>query len=48
MDRRRSWPVRALIGLVGLVFVAAIVWGSVKLSFGIDLIAEARHWLARR
>jgi uncharacterized protein (TIGR02611 family) len=44
---RRSWPVRALIGLVGLVFVAAIIWGSVRLSFGIDLITEARNWLAR-
>ena len=45
---RQSWPVRLLLGAVGLVLVAAIVWGSVKLSFDIDLIAEARDWLAAR
>jgi uncharacterized protein (TIGR02611 family) len=45
---RRSWPTRALLGLVGLAFVAAVVWGSVRLSFGIDLIAEGRNWLASR
>jgi uncharacterized protein (TIGR02611 family) len=45
---RQSWPMRLLIGFVGLVFVSAIVWLSVKLSFGIDLIAEARDWLASR
>ena len=45
---RRPLPVRALIGLVGLLFVGAIVWGSVKLSFGVDLIAEGREWLASR
>jgi uncharacterized protein (TIGR02611 family) len=45
---RRSWPVRALIGIVGLLFVGAIVWGSVRLSFGIDLVAEGREWLASR
>jgi uncharacterized protein (TIGR02611 family) len=43
---RRPWPARALIGLIGLVFVAAVVWGSVRLSFGVDLIAESRDWLA--
>jgi len=44
----QPWPARALIGVAGLVFVGAIVWGSVKLSFGIDLIAEGRQWLASR
>ena len=43
---RRSWPARALIGLAGLAFVGAVVWGSVRLSFGVDLIAESRDWLA--
>ena len=43
---RQSWPVRLLVGAVGLVFVSAIVWVSVKLSFGIDLMAEAQNWLA--
>ena len=43
---RRSWPARALIGVLGLLFVGAVVWGSVRLSFGVDLIAESRDWLA--
>jgi len=45
---RQSWPVRAVVGLVGMVFVSAVVWTSVKLSFGIDLIQVARDWLAQR
>jgi uncharacterized protein (TIGR02611 family) len=45
---RQSWPTRALIGVAGLLFVAAIVWASVRLSLGIDLIAEGRDWLASR
>jgi uncharacterized protein (TIGR02611 family) len=45
---RRSRPARTAIGLVGLLFVAAVVWGSVRLSFGVDLIAEGRDWLASR
>ncbi|GIM93245.1 TIGR02611 family protein [Paractinoplanes toevensis] len=43
---RQSLGVRAIIGVVGMIFVAAIVWVSVKLSFGIDLIQEARDWLS--
>src|SRR3954449_3005124 len=35
---RQSLPVRAVLGIVGMIFVAAIVWASVRLSFGIDLI----------
>jgi len=42
---RQSLPVRALIGVVGMIFVSAIVWASVKLSFGIDLITEIRDRL---
>ncbi|HEY0532129.1 MAG TPA: TIGR02611 family protein [Actinoplanes sp.] len=45
---RRSRPARALIGVVGLLFVGGVVWGSVRLSFGVDLIAEGRDWLASR
>ena len=37
---RQSWPVRILLGLVGLVFVGAVLLLSLKYSFGIDLIAE--------
>jgi uncharacterized protein (TIGR02611 family) len=33
----QSWPIKVLIGAAGLVFVAAIVWLTLKLSFGIDL-----------
>jgi uncharacterized protein (TIGR02611 family) len=43
---RRSRPARALMGVLGLLFVGAVVWGSVRLSFGVDLIAEGRDWLA--
>jgi uncharacterized protein (TIGR02611 family) len=45
---RRTLPMRALIGVVGLVFVGAIVWASVRLSFGIDLVGVTREWLASR
>lgn len=43
---RQSLPVRAVLGILGMVFVAAIVWASVRLSFGIDLIDKIREWLA--
>ncbi len=45
---RQSLPVRAVIGIVGFVFVCAIVWASVRLSFGVDLIQVGRDWLAKR
>ncbi len=44
---RQSWPVRILVGVAGLIFVAAIVWASVRLSFGINLITVGTDWLAR-
>src|SRR3954469_16129441 len=31
---RRPWPVRAVIGVVGLLFVGVVVWISVRVSFG--------------
>jgi uncharacterized protein (TIGR02611 family) len=40
---RQSVPVRALAGVVGMIVVGAIVWASVRLSFGIDLAGEAWH-----
>jgi uncharacterized protein (TIGR02611 family) len=43
---RQSLPVRAVLGILGMIFVAAIVWLSVKLSFGVDLIEKAREWLS--
>src|SRR4051812_47983655 len=45
---RQSVPVRAVIGVVGMIFVGAIVWASVKMSFGIDLVAITWDWLFGR
>ncbi|MFF5176275.1 TIGR02611 family protein [Micromonospora sp. NPDC000089] len=42
----RSLPVRFCLGAVGLVFVAVVVWASLKYSFGIDLVARLLHYLA--
>jgi uncharacterized protein (TIGR02611 family) len=44
---RQSWPVRILVGLAGFLFVCAIVWASVRLSFGVNLVTVATNWLAR-
>ncbi|MBE1488630.1 uncharacterized protein (TIGR02611 family) [Plantactinospora soyae] len=44
--RDQSLLVRLVIGSVGLVFVALVVWLSVRASFGIDLIAQAMHYIA--
>ena len=43
---RQTLPARAAIGVLGAIFVAAVVWLSVRLSFGIDLVTVARGWLA--
>ena len=42
----RSLPVRFVLGAVGLVFVAVVVWLSLKYSLGIDVVAAALHYLA--
>ena len=42
---RQSWPMRGLIGLVGFIFVSAIVWASVKLTFHTDLAQIIWNWL---
>jgi len=36
--KRRSWPVRVLLGLVGMVFIGVVLLLSLRYSFGIDLI----------
>jgi uncharacterized protein (TIGR02611 family) len=41
---RQSLPVRALIGIAGLIFVTAVVCVSVKLSFGVNLIEVVLGW----
>jgi len=43
---RQSRPVRGMLGVVGLVFVAGVVWASVRVSFGVDLIEKTREWLS--
>jgi uncharacterized protein (TIGR02611 family) len=43
---RQSLPVRVVLGVVGLIFVAAVVWASVRVSFGVDLIEKTREWLS--
>jgi uncharacterized protein (TIGR02611 family) len=42
----RSWPVRILLGAAGLLLVAAVVWASLKYSFGIDVLARIANFLA--
>ncbi|WP_239126922.1 TIGR02611 family protein [Asanoa siamensis] len=41
---RQAWPLRLVIGAVGLIFVAFVVWASVKVSLDIDLITETRDF----
>lgn len=33
----RPLPLRALLGLIGLVFICAVLWTSVRLTMGVDL-----------
>ncbi|MBQ0897652.1 TIGR02611 family protein [Micromonospora sp. U56] len=42
----RSLPVRIALGSVGLIFVATVVWLSLKYSLGIDLVARLMRYLA--
>ncbi|MFJ5617394.1 TIGR02611 family protein [Micromonospora sp. NPDC093243] len=44
--KSRSLPVRLVLGSVGLVFVAVVVWLSLKYSLGIDVVARVMHYLA--
>nr|WP_165435692.1 PGPGW domain-containing protein [Micromonospora violae] len=43
---RQSLVVRIVLGSVGLVFVATVVWLSLKYSLGIDVVAAAMRYLA--
>ncbi|WP_442935283.1 TIGR02611 family protein [Micromonospora sp. CPCC 206061] len=43
---RQSWPVRLLIGLVGMIFVGAVVWLTVRFSLGIDLVTSFLNYIA--
>ena len=42
---RQTVPVRVVLGVVGLIFVAAVVWASVRLSFGVDLMSVVANWV---
>lgn len=44
--RRQSLLMRIAIGSVGLVFVAVVVWLSLRLSLGIDVLARVMHYIA--
>jgi uncharacterized protein (TIGR02611 family) len=44
--KRQSLPARIALGSVGLVFVAMVVWLSLKYSLGIDVVAAAMKYLA--
>ena len=43
--RRQTLPVRGVVGIVGLIFVAGIVWASVRVSFDVDLVQVVHDWL---
>ena len=43
--RRQSLPVRAVLGVLGLIFVALVLWASVRVSFHVDLLAVLRDWV---
>jgi uncharacterized protein (TIGR02611 family) len=45
---RQSLPLRALIGIVGMVFISAVVWASVKVSLDVDLVQVSLDWLRTR
>jgi uncharacterized protein (TIGR02611 family) len=45
---RQSLPLRALIGVVGMIFISAVVWASVKVSLHVDLVQVSLDWLRSR
>jgi uncharacterized protein (TIGR02611 family) len=45
---RQSVVVRIALGALGFCFVTAVAWASLKLSLDIDLLTEARRYLATR
>jgi uncharacterized protein (TIGR02611 family) len=42
---RQTWPIRLLVGAIGMIFVSAVVWASVRVSLGIDLFVKAKDLL---
>ncbi|MCU7725621.1 TIGR02611 family protein [Actinoplanes sp. KI2] len=43
---RQSLPIRGLLGVACLLFVAGVVWASVRVSLGVDLVQMTREWLS--
>jgi uncharacterized protein (TIGR02611 family) len=43
--KRQSWPVRIALGLVGLVFIGAVLVLSLRYSFGIDVIGKVLTYI---
>ncbi len=44
--KRQPLPLRLLIGLVGLVFVAAVLYTTLRFSFGIDVVSQAWEYVS--
>lgn len=44
--KRQNWFVRIVAGALTLLCAGAIIWVSVRLTFGVDLIQEARELLS--
>ncbi|MFC7527521.1 TIGR02611 family protein [Actinoplanes sp. GCM10030250] len=45
---RQTMPIRALVGLVGMIFISAVVWLSVLLSFDLNLFTWTLDFLGWR
>ena len=45
---RQSLPIRALVGLVGMIFISTVVWLSVMLSFDLNLFTWTLDFLGWR
>lgn len=44
---RQSWPVRILVSAVTFAIAAAIVWASVWLTLGVNLVVEGLRFVSR-
>ncbi|MEU4427497.1 TIGR02611 family protein [Actinoplanes sp. NPDC024001] len=44
---RQSLPIRALIGVLGMIFISAVVWTAVYLSLDINLVTWTLDFVAK-
>jgi uncharacterized protein (TIGR02611 family) len=42
----KAWPVRMLIGLLGLIFISGVIAGSLRLTLGIDVVSPLLNQLS--